>query len=114
MPTCQALTCPLPPPPQAHLRDKTKQMKAMASELNMYQAQVAEHKFEIERLLRELGEVKKRYFEHKRREQQQQQGGGSLAGSSKGGTTRVVGGGFTLSSPAMTQQAAAAAAGAGS
>lgn len=29
-------------------------MKAMASELNMYQAQVNEYKYEIERLTREL------------------------------------------------------------
>merc|ERR1711865_99170 len=54
---------------QQNLRDKTKQMKAMASELNMYQAQVNEYKYEIERLSRELTEVKKRYFDHKRREQ---------------------------------------------
>jgi len=54
---------------QQNLRDKTRQMKAMASELNMYQAQVNEYKYEIERLSRELTEVKKRYFDHKRREQ---------------------------------------------
>merc|ERR1719380_517797 len=35
---------------QTNLRDRTRQMKAMASELNMYQAQVNEYKFEIERL----------------------------------------------------------------
>jgi hypothetical protein len=39
---------------QQNLREKTRQMKAMASELNMYQAQVNEYKFEIERLTREL------------------------------------------------------------
>jgi hypothetical protein len=33
-----------------------------------YQAQVNEYKFEIERLQRELQEVKKRYYEQKRRE----------------------------------------------
>merc|ERR1712028_308346 len=46
---------------QQNLRDKTRQMKAMASELN-------EYKDEIERLNRELMDVKKRYFEMKRRE----------------------------------------------
>merc|ERR1712224_803467 len=51
------------------IQEKTKQMKAMAAELNMYQAQVNEYKFEIERLTRELQDVKKKYFEQKRREQ---------------------------------------------
>merc|ERR1711861_101410 len=54
---------------QQNLREKTKQMKAMAAELNMYQAQVNEYKFEIERLTRELQDVKKKYFEQKRRDQ---------------------------------------------
>merc|ERR1712070_274266 len=53
---------------QQGLRDKTKAMKAMASELNMYQAQVNESKFEIERLTRELQDVKRKYYEQKRRE----------------------------------------------
>jgi chromosome segregation ATPase len=54
---------------QQNLREKTRQMKAMASELNMYQAQVNEYKFEIDRLTRELQEVKRRYYEAKRKEQ---------------------------------------------
>merc|ERR1712216_974263 len=53
---------------QQGLRDKTKSMKAMASELNMYQAQVSEFKYEMERLTRELQEVKRTYYEQKRRE----------------------------------------------
>ena len=53
---------------QQGLRDKTKSMKAMASELNMYQAQVSESKYEMERLTRELQDVKRRYYEQKRRE----------------------------------------------
>jgi len=39
---------------QQNLKEKTNQMKAMAAELNMYQAQVNEYKYEIERLTREL------------------------------------------------------------
>lgn len=39
---------------QQNLKQKTNQMKAMAAELNMYQAQVNEYKYEIERLTREL------------------------------------------------------------
>ena len=108
---------------QQTLREKTRQMKSMASELNMYQArtllgwnpqptapeecrdpqvllvrccisapargryesvangplprsvvlqaQVSEYKYEIERLVRELNEVKRKYFEQRRREQMQ-------------------------------------------
>ena len=38
-------------------------MKAMAAELNMYQAQVNEYKYEIERLTRELLDMKRKYYE---------------------------------------------------
>jgi predicted RNase H-like nuclease (RuvC/YqgF family) len=52
---------------QQGLRDKTKSMKAMASELNMYQAQVNESKYEMEKLTRELQDVKRKYYEQKRK-----------------------------------------------
>merc|ERR1712202_93057 len=39
---------------QETLRTKTKQMKRLASELNMYESQASEYKYEIERLAREL------------------------------------------------------------
>ena len=42
----------------------------MASELNMYESQVNEYKYEIERLARELQEVKKKYFMQKKKENQ--------------------------------------------
>ena len=54
---------------QQTLKDKTKQMKGMASELNMYETQVAEYKMEIDRLAREMQEVKKKYFMQKKKEQ---------------------------------------------
>jgi len=53
---------------QQGVRNKTKSMKAAASELNMYQAQVSEYKYELERLTRELQDVKRQYYEQKRRE----------------------------------------------
>merc|ERR1719181_1639067 len=87
---------------QTNLREKTKQMKAMAAELNMYQAQVNEYKFEIERLTRELQDVKKKYFEQKRREQQNrdgQQPGGKQqlrTGTVQQTAQRYTGGGFSL------------------
>uniref|UniRef100_A0A2C9K519 Cilia- and flagella-associated protein 58 central coiled coil domain-containing protein n=1 Tax=Biomphalaria glabrata TaxID=6526 RepID=A0A2C9K519_BIOGL len=54
---------------QQTLKEKTKQMKGMVSELNMYEAQVGEYKYEIERIARELQEVKKKYFMQKKKEQ---------------------------------------------
>merc|ERR1712084_51273 len=54
---------------QSSLKDKTKQMKAMASELNMYHAQLSDYKDEIERLTKELQDTKRRYFEQRHREQ---------------------------------------------
>merc|ERR1719161_2391547 len=54
---------------QASLKEKTKQMKAMAAELNMYHAQLNDYKDEIERLTKELQDTKRRYFEQRHREQ---------------------------------------------
>jgi len=60
----------------------------MASELNMYQAQVNEYKYEIERVTRELQDLKRKYYQQKRKEQlmheldmdqEHNQGGGMLA-----------------------------------
>lgn len=45
--------------------------QAMSSELNMYESQVSEYKYEIERIARELQEVKKKYFLQKKKEQSQ-------------------------------------------
>merc|ERR1719174_3132238 len=92
---------------QQNLREKTKQMKAMASELNMYQAQINEYKYEIERLNRDLQDVKKRYFDHKRREQlareldAEERDLGALQAqtqlaASQSAKTRFTGGGFAI------------------
>jgi len=45
-------------------------VQAMASELNMYESQVNEYKYEIERLSRDLHEAKKKYFTQRKKEQQ--------------------------------------------
>merc|ERR1711881_204826 len=50
---------------QQALKERTKQMKAMAAELNMYHSQVHDNKDELDRLLRELQQMKRRYFEQK-------------------------------------------------
>merc|ERR1712113_5830 len=54
---------------QTGLKERTKQMKSMAAELNMYHAQLNDYKDEIERLTRELQDTKRRYFEQRHREQ---------------------------------------------
>ncbi len=53
---------------QQNLKKKSIQLKAMASELNMYQAQVNEYKYEQEKLSRELTDMKKKYYQQKRKE----------------------------------------------
>mmetsp|Transcript_1394 Transcript_1394/g.3694 ORF Transcript_1394/g.3694 Transcript_1394/m.3694 type:complete len:160 (-) Transcript_1394:116-595(-) len=85
---------------QQNVKEKTKQMKSMASELNMYHAQVNEYKDEIERLTRELQDIKKRYFEQKKREMQQrdaQKGDMKLQAIPNPDIPRFTGGGYNLS-----------------
>lgn len=92
---------------QSSLRGKTRQMKAMASELNLYQSQVNEYKYEVERLTRELQDVKRKYFEQKRREQlvkemeDEEQSLGKLQAQkqlamAQQSRTRFTGGGFAI------------------
>jgi chromosome segregation ATPase len=50
---------------QQDLRNKNSAMKRMASELNMSSTHLAEQKYEVERLNRELQEIKKKYFDLK-------------------------------------------------
>ena len=53
---------------QGSLRHKTRQMKSLVSELNMYESQMKDYKLDIDRLTGELQEVKKRYVTQKRQE----------------------------------------------
>lgn len=92
---------------QQTLKEKTKQMKGMSSELNMYEAQVKEYKYEIERLAKELQEVKKKFYMQKRKEQQArerdrayQQATGPAFSSQRTDGARFTGGGFNLKPPA--------------
>lgn len=48
---------------QQDLRKKNHTMKRMASELNMSSTHISEQKYEVERLNRELQDLKKKYFE---------------------------------------------------
>ena len=102
---------------QQSLKNKTRQLKAMASELNMYQAQTNEYKYEIERLSRELQEMKRKYYMQKRKDQMAREMendgiGGVLAKTApqmlqneqivaaKNSRTRYAGGGFAINQPA--------------
>jgi chromosome segregation ATPase len=61
---------------QDTLKDKTKQMKTMVKELKIYQAQVNEYKFEIERLTGQIEDLKHKWFDEqirKKREEQPEQ-----------------------------------------
>ncbi|XP_030634790.1 cilia- and flagella-associated protein 58 [Chanos chanos] len=53
---------------QQTLREKTKQLKALSAELNMYHSQTHEYKLQIERLSQELQNIKKKYLSQKRKE----------------------------------------------
>ena len=66
---------------QQSLKQKTRQMKAMASELNMYQAQVNEYRYDVERLNRELQDTKRKYYQQKRKDQIVKDMGGLGGGS---------------------------------
>ncbi|GFR69515.1 cilia- and flagella-associated protein 58-like [Elysia marginata] len=88
---------------QQTLKEKTKQMKGMASELNMHESQVAEYKYEIERIARELQDVKKKYFMQKKKEQNIKERDRALAQagappimSQRADAPRFTGGGFNL------------------
>ncbi|PAA46952.1 hypothetical protein BOX15_Mlig023212g2 [Macrostomum lignano] len=94
---------------QQTLRDKTKQMKAMAAETNMYESQIKEYKYEIEKLARELQEVKKKYFQQKKKEQAVRERERAIEALQMGGApgnppiqpqrtdqARFTGGGFSL------------------
>lgn len=103
---------------QQNLKKKTGQMKAMASEVNMYQAQVNEYKYELERANRELMDMKRKYYQNKRKEQlarELEEDGGSVGAggplmsktapqmlqnqqsvAAKSARTRYAGGGFAI------------------
>mmetsp|Transcript_32437 Transcript_32437/g.54687 ORF Transcript_32437/g.54687 Transcript_32437/m.54687 type:complete len:902 (-) Transcript_32437:178-2883(-) len=101
---------------QQNLKKKTVQMKAMAAELNMYQAQVNEYKYDQERMQRELTDMKRKYYVQKRKDKMVQdmeyEGGGMVSMSktgplmlqneqtvaAKAARTRYTGGGYAIKS----------------
>merc|ERR1719316_1766138 len=88
-----------------NLQQKSRQMKAMGTEVKTYQAQVNEYKDEVARVNRELQQVKRKFFEQKKREQQtreaQREGVKALTLQPNLQQPRYTGGGFCLTTPAV-------------
>jgi len=83
---------------QRNLNEKGRQMKAMQAELSMYNGQVGEYKYEIERLRLELQEIKMKYYRQKKREQMQRDAlkTGPKIRYQTPAVPRFTGGGFSL------------------
>lgn len=88
---------------QNALREKSKQMKRLASELNMFESQSTEYKYEIERLATELQETKKNWFIMKKKDQKRKENermknnNNNMIHSQRNDGPRFTGGGFNLS-----------------
>ncbi|KAJ7531789.1 hypothetical protein O6H91_14G058500 [Diphasiastrum complanatum] len=87
------------------LKEKTRQMKAMSSELQMYQKQIADNKFEIQRLKSELDALKCKFYELKKREHLQKDKKkdfdllGFAAGAGPIEHAKLLTGGYILTTP---------------
>lgn len=91
---------------QDALKTKTRQLQTLSSELAMYQSQSSEYKDSIERLTRDLQDMKRKYFSLKKKEYEQMLRDGTAteggingfkpANSGSGPASRMVGGGFSV------------------
>merc|ERR1712226_624452 len=94
---------------QHALREKTKQMKRLASELNMFESQSTEYKYEIERLATELQDTKKNWFQMKKTDQMRQEkerikhNTQNMIQSQRQDGPRFTGGGFNLNQAGKTK-----------
>ncbi|CAH8481840.1 unnamed protein product [Dicrocoelium dendriticum] len=53
---------------QTMIKEKTKQIKSMAAEMNLYENQITQYKGELDMLNRELQDLKKKYFAQKKKQ----------------------------------------------
>lgn len=102
---------------QQTLKQKTKQLKALASEVNMYESQISEYKFEIDKLNKELTDCKNKYFMQKKKEHLQKErermdgapGGPSVPtivpNRNANEQVKFIGGGFSLKTPQVKTNA---------
>jgi cilia- and flagella-associated protein 58 len=88
---------------KSNLKEKTKQLQSLMSQLNLHEIAAANHKRDVEGLQKELQAVQQKYYAIKRRERKREAGdapGSPQAGKSPGTLPRVgapaatVGGGF--------------------
>ncbi|XP_007901821.1 cilia- and flagella-associated protein 58 [Callorhinchus milii] len=91
---------------QKALREKTRQLKALTSELNMFESQSQEYKYEIDRLSLELQNIQKKYHLQKRKEQQTKEKekqaidrGTTSIQPQKTNHPQITGGGFNFKQP---------------
>uniref|UniRef100_A0A7S4NGC8 Cilia- and flagella-associated protein 58 central coiled coil domain-containing protein n=1 Tax=Prymnesium polylepis TaxID=72548 RepID=A0A7S4NGC8_9EUKA len=93
---------------QQSLQERNKQMQLMNAELTMSHTQVSEYKYEIERITKELREVKKKFYDQKKREQHSMETrrieratpAEVLVQEARASMNRFTGGGFNLNMPA--------------
>ncbi|KAG5446493.1 Cilia- and flagella-associated protein 58 [Clonorchis sinensis] len=64
---------------QTVIKDKTKQIKAMAAEMTLYENQIVQYKGELEILNWEMQDLKKKYFQQKKRQME----GDNMSGTTK-------------------------------
>lgn len=98
---------------QQLLREKSRHLKALASELNFAQAQQQESRFEIDRLSKELQATKRRLYEMRREQREAKEAreakepsiAETLAAKQQqlfaSTQPKIVGGGFTLVQPSL-------------
>ncbi|KAF8570630.1 cilia- and flagella-associated protein 58 [Paragonimus westermani] len=89
---------------QVMIKEKTKQIKSMAAEMNLYENQIVQYKGELDILNRELQDLKKKYFSQKKRQMDPDLFENSNVNKSKmlkpqrenDGQAKFTGGGFKL------------------
>ncbi|KAF7241720.1 cilia- and flagella-associated protein 58 [Paragonimus skrjabini miyazakii] len=89
---------------QMMIKEKTKQIKSMAAEMNLYENQIVQYKGELDILNRELQDLKKKYFSQKKRQMDPDLFENSNVNKSKAlkpqrdndGQAKFTGGGFKL------------------
>ncbi|XP_057336889.1 cilia- and flagella-associated protein 58-like [Microplitis mediator] len=82
------------------LRERAKQMKCLTAELNMWECRANEYKYEVERLSKELRELRAKYLGLKRKKSSKPSSGTAMTDSPRSSASpnhkKYCGGGFTM------------------
>ncbi|XP_043500421.1 cilia- and flagella-associated protein 58-like [Polistes fuscatus] len=89
---------------QKALRKRGNKMKCLVSELNMYQVEINEYKFDVERMSKEMCELKMKYYAQKRKLQKEKETRSkslteSILPAVPIKQKKFVGGGFNMTTP---------------